>query len=323
MNRLSRARRVFDIEIAALKSVRSQLDGAFDTAVDTLVTALRDRGKVVVVGVGKSGNIGQKIAATLSSTGSTAVVLNIVDALHGDLGVLNDHDAVLALSYSGESDELLSLLPALKTFGVKLISLTGGPRSTLARHSDVVISVKVPKEACPFNFAPTASTTAMLAMGDALALAVMEARGFKLADFARYHPSGAIGRALLVKVRDIMRSGDRNPVAREDMSVRDALLAMTKAKAGIVSVVNSKGILAGVFTDGDFRRRMMEDKNPLAHTLSEVMSPNPICVQEDALAAEALNIFKERSIDDLIVVNTRRQPVGLVDLQDLPKMKIM
>ena len=270
-----------------------------------------------MVGIGKSGNIGQKIAATLSSTGSTAVVLNSVDALHGDLGMVNDQDAVLALSYSGESDELLNLLPALKGFGVKIVAMTGNAHSTLARHSDVVLPVKVPKEACPFNVAPTSSTTAMLVMGDALALAIMQARGFKLSDFARFHPSGAIGRALLVKVRDIMRSGARNPTAPADLSVKDALLRMTAAKSGMVTVINVKGTLAGVFTDGDLRRHI------LSKPLSQVMSKNPICIHDEALAVEALKIFKEREIDDLIVINSKRQPVGLVDLQDLPKMKIV
>ena len=319
----TRARQVFDIEIAALESVRAQLDARFDHAIDMLAEVLGKKGKIVVVGIGKSGNIGQKIAATLSSTGSTAVVLSSVDALHGDLGIVNDQDAVLALSYSGESEELVHLLPALKSFEVKLLSFTGNPRSTLARHSDLVISVKVPKEACPFNFAPTSSTTAMLVLGDALALALMQARGFKLADFARYHPSGAIGRALLIKVRDIMRTGTRHAVAGQNVSVKEALLLMTQARSGVVSVINAKGTLAGIFTDGDFRRRMAADDGVLDKPLSEVMTPNPVCVHEEDLAAEALKIFKEKSIDDLIVVNARKQPVGLVDLQDLPKMKIM
>src|SRR5688572_8283681 len=224
MSHLARARDVFDIELAALKSVRAQLDAGFDRAVELTVDALRRRGKIVIVGVGKSGNIGQKIAATLTSTGSTSVVLNSVDALHGDLGIVNDGDVILALSYSGESEELLNLVPALKRFSVKIISFTGGPKSSLTRYSDVVLNVRVPKEACPFNLAPTASTTAMLVMGDALAMAVLQARGFKQSDFARYHPSGAIGRALLVKVKDIMRSGPRNAVAPQQLKVRESLM---------------------------------------------------------------------------------------------------
>jgi arabinose-5-phosphate isomerase len=221
VSHLAQARKVFDVELAALKAVRAQLDGAFDCAVDTLVETLGRRGKIVVVGVGKSGNVGRKISATLTSTGSTSVVLDSVDALHGDLGIVNDGDAILALSYSGESEELLNLLPALKRFSVKIIAVTGNPKSSLARHSDQVLNVRVPKEACPFNLAPTASTTAMLVMGDALAMAVLQARGFKKSDFARYHPSGAIGRAMLLRVGDIMRSGERNAVATEHLTVKE------------------------------------------------------------------------------------------------------
>jgi arabinose-5-phosphate isomerase len=181
----------------------------------------------------------------------------------------------------------------------------------------------VPKEACPFNLAPTSSTTAMLVMGDALAMAVLQARGFKQSDFARYHPSGAIGRALLLRVGEIMRTGERNAVARETLTVKEALLVMTRAKSGSLAVVNSRGKLAGVFTDGDFRRQMSTDGNPLAQRLTSVMTRNPICIRDDALAVEALKIFNERNIDDLIVVNAKREPVGLVDSQDLPKLKIM
>ena len=323
MSHLARARKVFDIELAALKSVRAQLDGAFTAAVDLIAETLRRRRKLVVLGIGKSGNIGQKISATLTSTGSTSVVLNSVDALHGDLGVINDGDLILALSYSGESDELLNLLPALKRFLVKIISITGVPKSSLGRRSDIVLNVRVPKEACPFNLAPTASTTAMLVMGDALAMAVLQARGFKERDFARFHPSGAIGRALLDRVANIMRSGPRNAVANQRLSVKDALMVMTRAKSGSLSVVNKQGKLIGVFTDGDFRRHMASDENLLVRPLEQVMTRNPICIQETALAVEALKRFDEHNIDDLIVVNSKREPVGLVDSQDLPKLKLM
>jgi arabinose-5-phosphate isomerase len=299
------------------------LDESFNRAVEMIVEALRRRGKVVVVGVGKSGNIGRKIAATLTSTGTTSVVLDSVDALHGDLGVVSDGDVVLALSYSGETEELLNLLPALKRFSVELIAMTGATRSTLAKHSDVALNVSVPKEACPFNLAPTASTTSMLAMGDALAMAILQARGFTEKDFARHHPAGAIGRALLLKVSDIMRSGERNPVAPLEMTVKDGLLVMTRHRAGSLSIVDRRGKLVGVFTDGDLRRRMGHDASMLERALREVMTKNPISLHEDALAAEALKIFNERNIDDLVVVNARREPVGLVDLQDLPKMKLM
>jgi arabinose-5-phosphate isomerase len=323
VNYVGLARKVFDIELAALRAVRAQLGPAFDDAVRLILEVLRARGKLVVVGIGKSGNVGRKIAATFASTGAPAVVLNSVDALHGDLGIVNDGDLVLALSYSGESDELLRLLPAIKRFAVKVVSMTGSAKSSLARHSEVVLNVRVPREACPFNLAPTASTTAMLAMGDALAMTLLQARGFKKQDFARLHPSGAIGHAMLTRVADIMRAGDRNAVASQDLPVKEALLVMTRAKSGSLSVVDRRGRLAGVFTDGDFRRRMADDAELLSRPLREVMTRKPICISETALAAEALKVFNQRNIDDLIVVNARREPVGLIDSQDLPKLKIM
>ena len=323
MSHLTKAREVFDIEMAALKAVRALLDRSFDRAVETVVQTLKQRGKIVIIGIGKSGNVGTKIAATLTSTGSTAVVLNSVDALHGDLGIVNDGDVILALSYSGESEELLNLLPALKRFTIKIISLTGNVKSSLAKHSDISLNVKVPKEACPFNLAPTSSTTAMLVMGDALAMAVLDARGFTQKDFAKYHPSGAIGRAMLLRIGDIMRTGNRNAVASETLTVREALLVMTHAKSGSLAVVNARGKLAGIFTDGDFRRHMATDDHLLSRPLKSVMTPKPICIRDDALAVEALTIFNERNIDDLIVVNAKREPVGLVDSQDLPKLKIV
>jgi arabinose-5-phosphate isomerase len=323
VDHLARARKVFDVELAGIKAVRQHLDGGFSQAVELIIEALRRRGKIVLLGIGKSGNVGHKISATLTSTGSTSVILNPVDALHGDLGIINDGDVVLALSYSGESDELLNLLPALKRFLVKVIAITGAPKSSLARHSDVVLNVRVAQEACPFNLAPTASTTAMLVMGDALAMAILQARGFKQEDFARLHPSGAIGRAMLMRVRDIMRTGPRNAVAPEELTVKEALLVMTRAKSGSLSVVNARGKLVGVFTDGDFRRHIAQDEHLLGRALKRVMTRNPIRILETALAAEALKIFDERNIDDLIVVNSKAEPVGLVDSQDLPKLKLM
>ncbi len=323
MSFLGRANEVFDVELSAIQAVRSQLDDTCDVAVEWMTEALRHQRKILVAGVGKSGNIGQKIAATLTSTGSTAVVLNPVDALHGDLGVVNDGDVFLALSYSGETEELLRLLPALKRFSVRLIAMTAFPKSTLGRHSDLVLRCKVPKEACPFNLAPTSSTTAMLVLGDALAMSILEARGFKRNDFAKYHPSGAIGRALLSRVGEIMRTGSRNAVASQSMIVRDALLVMTKARSGCVSVVNARGKLMGIFTDGDLRRGMADDIGILNKPLREVMTRDPVRIREDALAVEALKVFNERNIDDLVIVNSQQEPVGLVDTQDLPRLKLM
>ena len=320
---LTLAKQVLDIELAGLKAVRAQLDGQFNCAIEALVEALSRRNKLVVVGIGKSGNIGQKMAATFNSTGATSVLLDPANALHGDIGLLDDGDVVLALSYSGESEELVNLIGAIKKFPVQIIAFTGAPKSALARLSDVVLNAHVPKEACPFNLAPTASTTAMLALGDALAMALLQARGFKKKDFAKYHPSGAIGRALLLHARDIMRTGKRLAIAARTDSVRSALLVMTRAKSGCVCVVGKTGRLVGVFTDGDLRRHMAQaDGEVLDQTLAKVMTSKPTTLKETALAVEALKIFNTRKIDDLIVVNAQREPVGLIDSQDLPKLKL-
>ncbi|MDB6037292.1 MAG: KpsF/GutQ family protein [Verrucomicrobiales bacterium] len=323
MNHLIRAREVFDVEIAALQAVRGRIDAQFQQAVDLVVAVLGKRGKIVVVGIGKSGNVGQKIAATLTSTGSTSVLLHSVDALHGDLGIVNDGDLILALSYSGETEEMLRLLPALKRFDVKIIALTGELKSSLAQYSDVVLNVRVPREACPFNLAPTSSSTAMLVMGDALAMAVLQARGFAEKDFAKYHPSGSIGQTMLLRISEVMRCGERNPLADQKTMVKEALLIMTRARAGSLSITDGRGKLAGVFTDGDLRRHMASNDAVLNLRLQEVMTPNPITIRDDALAVEALKIFNERNIDDLIVVNRRREPVGIIDSQDLPRLKLM
>ena len=320
---LAMAKQVLDIELAGLKAVRAQLDGQFTCAVEALTEALSRRNKLVVVGIGKSGNIGQKLAATFNSPGATSVLLDPANALHGDIGLLDDGDVVLALSYSGESEELINLLAAIKRFPVQIIAFTGAPKSALARLSDVVLNARVPKEACPFNLAPTASTTAMLALGDALAMALLQARGFKKKDFAKYHPSGAIGRALLLHARDIMRTGKRLAIANRTDTVREALLVMTRAKSGCVCVTNRTGKLAGIFTDGDLRRHMAQHGDAvLEQPLAKVMTAKPATIREDALAVEALRIFNTCKIDDLIVVNARREPIGLIDSQDLPKLKL-
>jgi arabinose-5-phosphate isomerase len=323
MSYLREARRVIDVEIAGLQAVRSGLGRSFNQTVTSVAETIAAGGKVIVAGIGKSGNIGRKIAATLTSTGTTSVVLDAVDAVHGDLGILRDGDLVLLLSYSGESEELVHLLPAIKRFDVKIVALTGNLKSTLAKESNLTIDVSVPSEACPFNLAPTASTTATLAVGDALAMAVLKARGFRKEDFARYHPSGSIGRALLARVEEIMRSGDRNPVARQTSTVKDALFTMSRSKAGCVSVTDSKNRLVGVFTDGDLRRLLTESEECLTQRLKTVMTLAPVTIQASALAAEALHIFDAKPIDDLIVVNDDGEPVGLIDSQDLPKMKLM
>jgi arabinose-5-phosphate isomerase len=323
MDFIKQAKNVLAIEIDALQRTRARLDRQFVAAVELIVAAVRRRNKVIVTGVGKSGNLAHKIAATLTSTGTTSVVLDAVNALHGDLGVVSDGDVVLALSYSGATEELLRILPAIKRFDVQIIAVTGFPKSEIARHSDVVLNVHVKKEACPFNLAPTASTTTMLALGDALAMCVLKARGFKQTDYAKLHPAGAIGSTMLVKIKDIMRRGNRNPVIAGTASVKHALLAMTKAKSGTISVVDPRGRVVGVFTDGDFRRAIGQDTGVLDAPVKQVMTPQPIVIRQEALAVEALKIFQQRQIDDLIVVDENRRPVGIVDSQDLPKFKIM
>ena len=323
MKHLNEAHRVLDVEIRALKSVKRQLDRSFDQAVELILATLKNRGKIVVAGMGKSGNICQKISATFASTGTPSVRIHPADALHGDLGIVGEGDCALMISYSGETDELVNMLPAMKRLGVTLIAITGQRRSTLARHSDVTLNARVPQEACPFNLAPTSSTTVALAVGDALAMAVLKARGFSRDDFARLHPSGSIGRSLLLKVEDVMRTGPAFPRCDQREKVQVALKKMTKAKAGSVAVTNSSGKLAGIFTHGDFVRHYQ--KNPMVgeQRIGGVMTKNPVTVRAGALAMESVKIFQDRRIDDLLVVNTRNEPVGLIDSQDLAKMKIV
>jgi len=324
MDILARARTVIDLETQGLIRMAERLGDGFSTAVELLRVALETRGKIVVVGVGKSGNIGHKIAATLNSTGSTAVVLHSQNALHGDLGLVSDGDAVIALSYSGETRELLDLLPFIKRFDVRLIALTGVADSTLARLSDAVLDTSVEREACPLNLAPTTSSTAMLVMGDALAMVLLEARGFTKEDFARYHPGGSLGRALLTRVADIMRTDDQFPtVVATSASVLDAVQAMNRARAGACVILDETGGLAGVFTHGDFARGYTHD--PLLGTkpVADLMTRMPITLQANCLAVEALNTLGKHRIDDVVVINGEGKPVGLVDTQDLARFKVV
>ena len=274
---VAKAQAVFDIEVAALRRTRDRIDGAFHDAVEILKDSLARGGKILVSGVGKSFHIGQKIAATLTSTGAPATVLHPSEAMHGDLGLLQANDVVLALSYSGESDEMVNLLPILKRTGARIIALTGDLTSTLARHSDLVIDASVEREACPFNLVPTASTTVALAIGDALAIALLEARGFDRDDYARFHPGGAIGRALLLKVDDIMRTGDRIAAVPPAASIRDALIEMTKAQAGAVVVVDPRRRVLGLLTDGDLRRYLAGGATDVqTRPVSELMTAIPV-----------------------------------------------
>jgi len=323
MDILEKARRVFDLEIGELQHLRERLDDSFHLAVETIRTAVDARGKVVVVGVGKSGHIGEKLAATLTSTGSPAVVLNSLNALHGDLGVVADGDVVLALSYSGETDELVNILPALARFDVKIISITGNPKSFLAENSDVHLNVRVEREACPLNLAPTSSTTNMLVLGDALAMVLLEARGFKEDDFARFHPGGRLGRTLLLKVRQIMRKADQMALVQRSATIREVLHAMARARGGCAVVLGDGEKLAGIFTHGDFGRHFQTHPDLLEKTVGDFMTVKPITIGADKLAAEVLHILEHHRIDDLVVVDETGHPVGLVDTQDLARFKLL
>jgi arabinose-5-phosphate isomerase len=323
MDHLAKARFVIEAEIEGLRGMAARLDARFTEAVDLLRRSLENRGKVVVTGVGKSGNIGQKIAATFNSTGATAVVMDSTNALHGDLGILNDGDTVLALSYSGETRELLDLLPFIKRFEVKVIALTGNPQSTLARLGDVTLDTSVDREACPLNLAPTSSSTAMLAMGDALAMVLLEARGFTEEDFARYHPGGSLGRALLTRVSDIMRSDAALPTVDEDADVYGALDAMNRARAGACLILAADGKLAGIFTHGDFARSFRKDPLLGDKPVAALMTRKPVTVRADALAVEVLRTIGENRIDDIVVLDADDKPVGLIDTQDLARLRIV
>ena len=322
MNYVKKAREVIDIELAGLQRLREGLDSGFSKAVELILECLHKHGKILVSGVGKNAPIGQKIAATLTSTGCPAVFLHPSDAMHGDLGLMAANDVVLVLSYSGASEELQNLILAIKREKVPIIAITGEPDSALGRDADVVINVAVEREAGAFNLAPTTSTTVTLVVGDALAMVLLEARGFKREDYAKLHPGGAIGRTLLLRVADIMRTGERLAKVRRDQRVRDAVLAMTSVRAGAVAVVDADDVVLGIFTDGDLRRHL-NDGPPLADmTVEQVMTPKPITVRQDHLAVDVLAIYEKHNIDDLVVVDERGRLAGMVDIQDLPKFKI-
>ena len=323
MNAVDRGREVIHTEIQGLQRVMSALGRDFGNAVEIILECLENGGKIVVAGIGKNLHVAEKISATLASTGSTSVVMNPTQALHGDLGIVGEGDVLLALSYSGESEEILGVIPSVRRLGARIVSLTDSHTNSLARCSDAVVNVSVEKEACPFNMAPTASTTATMAVGDALAMVLLEERGFKRDDYAKLHPGGAIGRALLMKVADIMRTGDRIVVLKETDLVRDALVAMTKARSGSAGVVDTDGRLTGIFTDGDLRRRIAETDNLLDIRMSEVMTPDPKTVSAGQLAVDVLRMYEKNRIDDLMVVDDDNRPIGIIDVQDLPRFKIL
>ena len=323
MDHLALACSVIDTEIAELQRLRQRLGQSFIDTVAAMQGALEAGRKIILCGVGKSGNVGGKIAATFTSTGAPAVLLNVQDALHGDIGIVNDGDAVIAMSASGETDELLNLLPHLRRRRITLIAMTGSTASNLARASDIVLDVQVEKEACPLGLAPTSSSTVMLVLGDALAMVLLEARGFRQEDFAQLHPGGSLGRALLTRVSDSMRRGDRLPLLPPEATVMDAVRTMTRCRSGCVIITAPDGTLAGIFTQGDFTRAYESHPDIGASPVSRFMIPRPITIPDDKLAAEVLQLLERHPVDELVVVNAARIPVGLVDTQDLSRHRIL
>ncbi len=308
------ARRVLELEARTLTELIASVDSSFTAACEHLLAC---RGRVIVTGMGKSGHIGNKIAATLASTGTPSFFVHPAEASHGDLGMITSDDAVIALSNSGETAEVLTILPVIKRKGATLIGMTGRPGSTLARLADVHLHVSAREEACPLNLAPTSSTTAALAMGDALAIALLEARGFTAEDFALSHPGGALGRRLLLSVDDVMHSGERLPTVPVSASLAEALLEMTRKGLGMTTVLDPQGMLAGIFTDGDLRRMLDRGIDVRAATIAEVMSSNPVTIESGHLAAEALQIMETRKINGLIVCDKQHRPIGALNMHDM------
>lgn len=311
---LNRAKEIIKIESKAVLDQLKHLDKDFIRAVELIASS---KGKLVIMGIGKSGIVGKKIAATFCSLGIPAMSTPPADLAHGDLGLLVSGDIVIILSYSGESEDLKKVLLILKNMNLKTIIMTGRSGSTLSRLCTLVLNVRVEKEACPFNLAPTASTTATIAMGDALALCSSSLRGFKKEDFAKYHPGGSLGKKLTLKVSELMHKGRGNPVVREDRTVREALFVMTGKKLGAASVINSKGMLVGYFTDGDLRRKLQKDKGLLDRDLRQVMTPNPKTITAEKLAAEAADLMQRYNCDNLPVVDSKGRAIGMIDERDL------
>lgn len=316
IEKTKRAKEVLDIESEAVKALKSRVGRQFNRALDLI---LKTKGRVVVSGMGKTGIIAQKFCSTLASTGTPSVFLHSAEAAHGDLGKVTSQDVIIVISNSGSTSEIKQLLPLLKKIGLRIISITGNAKSELARYSDVVLDVSVKKEACPLGLAPTASTTATLAMTDAVAVCLLELRGFKEKDFAFYHPGGTLGRRLLLEVKDIMRTGKNNPVVYENKKVSEVLLKITQSRAGSATVVDKRGKLSGIFTDGDLRRHLETDDGLPHRKVNEVMTKNPKSVGPHMLAVEAMRIMQDKKIDELPVVDRAGHPIGLLDVQDILK----
>ncbi len=317
---LALAAQTFEIEARALQELAARQGEGFPAAVHAM---LQCRGRVIVMGMGKSGHVGRKIAATLASTGTPAFFVHPAEASHGDLGMVMPGDVVLAISNSGESDELAAVLPAMRRLGVVLVGMTGKPASTLARHADIVISSAVEQEACPLNLAPTASTTAQMALGDALAVALLDARGFREEDFARSHPGGSLGRKLLMHVHDLMRSGDDVPRVGPDASFTALLREMTGKGLGFTAVADADGRVLGIFTDGDLRRLIERGTDLRALQAADVMHTTPKLVRADALAVDAADVMEQHRITSVLVVDADQRLVGALNSNDLMRAKVI
>jgi len=311
------AKKTLKIESDAVKQQIKHIDENFVKAVELINSTTSQAGRIIVTGIGKSGLIGRKISATFASLGIPSVFVHSVELAHGDMGLITYNDLIIVLSFSGESEELKKILPHLKNIGSKIIAMTGRKNSFLAKFSDCVINVSVKKEACPYNLVPTASTTAMLSIGDALALSVGEKRGFRKEDFAKYHPGGMLGKKLLLKVQELMHTGKNNPVINQKKTVKEALKVMTKTKIGATSVIDDSGKLVGYFTDGDLRRKLQEDPKLLERKLSDVMTKNPKFIYPEQLASEASEMMKKYNCDNLPVLDKKHRPIGIIDERDL------
>ena len=318
---LARAREALAIEAEAVRALGDRLDHSFCRAAALILNA---QGRTVVTGVGKSGSVGRKISATLASTGTPSLFLHPSEGVHGDLGMVVRGDVLIVLSYSGASDEILAILPAMKRIAIPIIAITAGAESDLARYAEVMLDVRVEREACPLNLAPTASTTSMLALGDALAVAVMSARRFGAEDYARLHPSGSLGRRLLLTAGDLMRTGDACAQVRDTVAVRDVLFAITAAHAGAASIVDEEGRLVGIIADGDIRRHLLQDVACLDRPASEIMTRNPRTCSPTHLAAECLEVMQNtaRGIGEMPVVDEAGKPLGMLSLKDIVRAGI-
>ncbi|RKY39973.1 MAG: KpsF/GutQ family sugar-phosphate isomerase [Candidatus Omnitrophota bacterium] len=317
---ISQAQEVLQTEGESILRLIPRLGKNFIQAIELLYQC---KGRVIIIGMGKPGIIAKKISATLASTGTPSFFLHPAEAAHGDLGMVTERDIVVILSNSGETEEIIKILPSIKRIGSKIVALTGKVNSTLARNSDVVLDTSVEKEACKLGLAPTSSTTAMLAMGDALAVVLFQKKGFRKEDYAFFHPGGILGKRLLLRVKDIMRTGKANPLVRENEIVRNVLLRITQARAGAAVVVDAYGKLVGIFTDGDLRRHLEKDVHLLKRKVSEVMSRKPVVVDKERLVVECVKIFEEKKIDEIPVVDENNIVIGLLDVQDVLKSGVV